>query len=127
MGFSFLLHLQKMKKKKILISLTFMIAVLFSMLFQSFHSYEHFEKELSQKQCHHKYNITNAEITHQHHNFDHCLVCEFTFLSFISPEKALFQLYTDHQEIPYFFTAKETVSPFSGSLYSHRGPPTTIV
>jgi hypothetical protein len=112
-----------MKKNKFIISLSLAVAVLFSILFQSFHTYTHLEQQLSQKQCHHKYNVTQKEITHQHHNFDHCYVCDFTFGSYISPKEFSYQLYSTYKEIPYFISAEETVLSFSGSLYSLRGPP----
>lgn len=96
------------------------------MLFQSFHSYEHFEREISEKKCHHKYN-SKAEITHQHHNYDHCFVCEFTFASFISPEIFSYRLHFAHTGIPYFYSFSETPTRFSGSSYSLRGPPSFIV
>jgi hypothetical protein len=111
-----------MKKNKLIISLSLAIAVLFSILFQSIHTYGHLEKQLSQKQCHHKYS-SSSEITHQHHNFDHCNVCEFSFGSYISPKQFPYQLYSTYKQIPYFIGAKETVLSFSGSLYSLRGPP----
>ena len=111
-----------MKKKKLIINLSLAIAVLFSMLFQSYHSYEHLAKQLSQKECHHKYN-SSSEITHQHHNLEHGDVCEFSFGSYISPDTFSYQLNADYLEIPYFLTVNEAVIPFSGSLYSHRGPP----
>jgi uncharacterized membrane protein len=112
-----------MKKNKLIISLSLAIAVLFSILFQSFHTYDHLEKQLSQKQCHHKYNVTQKEITHQHHKLDHCYVCDFTFGSYISPKEFSYQLYSAYKEIPYFISTEETVLSFSGSLYSLRGPP----
>ncbi|MFV8360393.1 hypothetical protein [Flavobacterium sp. LS1P3] len=119
----FLLPLARMKKNKLIVSLSLIVTVLFSMLFQSFHTYEHLEKQLSKKQCHHKYNVTGTEITHQHHKLDHCYVCEFAFGSYITPKDFSYQLYSNSAEIPYFFTTAETVISFSGSLYSLRGPP----
>lgn len=106
-------------------NLVFAIAVLFSILFQSLHSFEHLEKEFSEKQCHHQYH-SPSEITHQHHNFDHCFVCEFTFASFIAPETYSYPSHSVLRTIPYFFTATETPESFSGCSYSLRGPPTFI-
>jgi hypothetical protein len=100
-----------------------MVAVLFAMLFQSFHSYEHLSKLLSEKQCHHKYNPNKTEISHQHAGFDTCFVCEFTFSSFISAEDFTFNVYSKFSFIPYLFTFTDTIISFSGSLYSLRGPP----
>jgi hypothetical protein len=116
-----------MKRKQLIVNLSLMMAVLFAMLFQSFHSYEHLGKLLSQKQCHHKYNLHKTEITHAHHNFDHCFVCEFTFGSFLAPEKVSYKVYAVHKAIPYFFVAPKAVISFSGSQYLLRGPPLCIV
>jgi len=112
-----------MKNKFAIINFCLMITVLFSMLFQSLHTYEHVAKQLSQKQCHHKYNVTGTEITHQHHKLDYCYVCEFALGSYITPKDCSNQLYFGIEEIPYFLTVSETVISFSGSLYSLRGPP----
>jgi hypothetical protein len=115
-----------MKNRFAIINLGFAIAVLFSILFQSFHSFEHLEKQLSEKQCHHRYH-SDSEITHQHHNFDHCYVCEFTFSNFISPVTFFHEPQLSTTAIPYFFTKTQTRQFFSGSSYSLRGPPAFIV
>ncbi len=104
-----------------------MAAVLFSILFQSFHSYEHLAKQLSEKQCHHKYNQGKTEFTHHHAEFDHCFACEFTLSNFISPDSFSFKTQISNQEIPYFFIVNQTPESFSGSCYSLRGPPPFIV
>jgi hypothetical protein len=112
-----------MKNKKVIIGLFLSLAVLFSILFQGFHNYEHFLKLLAQKECHHKYNVTNTEITHQHHKYDQCDVCQFTFGSYISPEIFTFQFHTNYKFAPHLFEKSELVILFSGSLYALRGPP----
>jgi hypothetical protein len=116
-----------MKRRQLITSFSLALIVLFSILFQSIHSYEHIAKQLSEKKCHHNYNDASGEITHQHHNDDSCFVCHFSFGSYITPEKFSFQFYNNHKEIPYFFSLSESVVSFSGSLYSLRGPPSTIV
>ncbi|MGO4773410.1 hypothetical protein ACEN2I_17250 [Flavobacterium sp. W22_SRS_FK3] len=103
------------------------LIVLFSILFQSIHSYEHFEQQLSEKNCHHKYDNANGQITHQHHNNDTCYVCHFSFGNYVAPEKFSFQFFENHQEIPYFIGFSQTIISFSGSLYSLRGPPHSLV
>jgi hypothetical protein len=118
----FFLPLSLMKKNKLILSLSLAVAVLISIVFQSFHTYEHLEKQLSQKECHHKYN-SKSEITHQHHNLDHCYVCEYAFGAYISPNNFSYQLNASYKETPCFLFATEVVLSFSGSLYSHRGPP----
>ncbi|MDH4403980.1 MAG: hypothetical protein QE264_07030 [Flavobacterium sp.] len=69
-----------MKKNKILIHFSIVIAILFSILFQSHDSYAHFEKEKAETVCHHK-SSSKHQITHQHHSLEHCFVCEFAFSS----------------------------------------------
>ena len=117
------LPLARMKKNKLILSLSLVITVLFSILFQSLHTYEHLAKQLSQKQCYHKYNVTGTEITHQHHKIDHCYVCQFALGNYITPKDFSYQLYVSIEEIPYCNSVKETIISFSGSLYSLRGPP----
>ncbi|RTY93894.1 hypothetical protein [Flavobacterium sp. GT3R68] len=116
-----------MKKKLIIVNLSLMTAVLFAILFQSMHSYEHLAKQFTEKQCHHQYNSTKTEFTHHHTEFDHCFVCEFTLSSFIAPDTFCFKPTFAPSEIPYFLATPEIVIPFSGSRYTLRGPPHCIV
>ncbi|MCD0464112.1 hypothetical protein [Flavobacterium sp. ENC] len=116
-----------MKKKQLILSVSLALTVLFSILFQSIHSYEHIVKQLSEKQCHHDYSDPSGEITHQHHNYDLCYVCHFSFGSYLVPEEFSFDFHTSHKEIPYFFALSEKIFPFSESAYLLRGPPAAIV
>jgi hypothetical protein len=122
--FSFFLHLRQMKKKQIIISLSLAVTVLLSILLQSLHTYGHFVKQFSQTECQHKYSVTNAEISHSHHHsFDDCKVCHFTFGSYNSPVEFAYKLNENFAKPPYFLETREAIISFSGSLYSHRGPP----
>lgn len=122
-----LLSLPQMKKKFAIINSLLAIAVLFSILFQSVHSYEHLSKQFSDKKCYHKYN-SSKEITHQHHNYDTCFVCNFTLGNFISSEITSFQSKTNTLSIGYtYFKSKEITSYFKGSLFALRAPPSFIV
>ena len=76
-----------MKRKLQLLNFGMGLIVLFAILFQSVHSFEHLAKQLSEKQCHHKYHSHKTEINHSHHNFDKCFVCEFAFSSYIPLSK----------------------------------------
>jgi len=116
-----------MKKKQLILSVSFALTVLFSILFQSIHSYEHIVKQLSEKQCHHDYSDPNGEITHQHHNYDLCYVCNFVLGSYIVPEQFAFQFPAFMTDIPYFFSLSEKIYSFYESPYLLRGPPQTIV
>ncbi len=121
------LNLQKMKKMAKIISFFFMIAVLFSMLLQSVHSYEHLAKQLSEKKCYHKYN-SSKEITHQHHNFDHCFVCNFTLSTFISSDISNFEFQKIIIPSGYsLLNSRKITQFFKGSLFALRAPPIFIV
>lgn len=116
-----------MKKKFTLLNSFLMMAVLFSILFQYVHSYEHLAKQLSEKNCSHK-NISSHEITHQHHNFDHCFVCDFTLSTFISSDISNFEFKKIIIPSGYsFFNSREITQFFKGSLFALRAPPSFIV
>lgn len=116
-----------MKKKQLILSVSFALTILFSILFQSVDSYEHIVKQLSEKQCHHDYSDPSGEITHQHHNYDLCYVCHFAFGSYLVTENFSFEFRTFHREIPYFFAHSEKIYSFSENAYLLRGPPQAIV
>ena len=112
-----------MKKKFSIFSLVLTVAVLFSMLFQSVHKYEHIAQQLSEIQCVHK-KSSATEITHQHHSYDFCGVCaykvsSFTFLFQPSFNLNSFKLYLKNND----FESKEITQFFKGSLFALRGPP----
>ncbi|AOW08508.1 hypothetical protein [Flavobacterium gilvum] len=112
-----------MKKRQVILNSFLALAILFAMLFQSVHSYEHLAQQLSEKKCHHTYS-SKHEITHQHHNFDHCYVCDFKISNFISAEIASYEF----QEviIPFgctFSKSKQITEFFKGSLFALRAPP----
>ena len=116
-----------MKKKIVLLNSFLALAVLFAMLFQSVHSYEHLAKQLSEKKCSHK-NISSHEITHQHQNFDHCFVCDFTISTFISSDISNFEFKKIIIPSGYsFFNSREITQFFKGSLFALRAPPFFIV
>ena len=117
------LHLLRMKKKFAFLNVSLLVAVLSSILFQSVHSFEHIVGEFTHEKCYHSHDTGKDQITHQHHNFDHCYSCEFNFSNFVAPEIFSFSFYPAHQTIPYFFTATETPLTFGGTSYSLRGPP----
>lgn len=120
-----MVHLQAMKKKIAILSSIFIVSVLFSILFQSFHSYTHFSEQRLEKKCHHKYK-SEKEITHQHHNLENCFVCAISFGNYITPEFYSFQFFSDNNPIPYFLKLPENITFFSGSNFSLRGPPQFI-
>ncbi len=117
-------YICKVKKKLVLINFTLMIVVLFSILFQSIHSYEHLATEISQEICHHKNHLHKTEFTHQHNGFEHCSICEFTFSTSIPTHFPTFEFKI--AAIPagisnFYF--KENTQYFNGSYFSLRAPP----
>ncbi|MEO8233864.1 MAG: hypothetical protein ABI549_00490 [Flavobacterium sp.] len=116
-----------MKKKFIIINSLLAIVVLFSILFQSIHSYEHLVKQISEKHCHHKL-TSGSQITHQHHNLDHCFVCDFTLGAFVNSSISYFQFIKRPVSTGYsFIYSKEITNFFKGSLFALRAPPCFIV
>lgn len=116
-----------MKKKFVIVNTFLAVAVLFSMLFQFVHSYEHLAKQLSEKECHHKY-TSSHEITHQHHDAEHCFVCHFSVSSFVASDIHHFEFQKATFSSGYsFFKSKEITQFFKGSLFALRAPPIFIV
>ena len=111
-----------MKKNKILINFSLVIAILFSILFQSHDSYAHFIKEKAEAECRHK-SSSKQQITHQHHSFEHCFVCEFAFSSAVpfsafefNPQKISFKTQRS-------FYYSDVVITFEKKSNLLRGPP----
>ena len=117
-----------MKRQQLLFSFTFATAVLFSILFQSFHGYEHLEKQLSHKFCQHKHTHNKVELTHEHKMVEHCAICHFEFGSYFYSKNISYHFFaSDFKVIPFFVKEQKEIISFSGSLYTHRGPPVGIV
>lgn len=115
--------LSRMKSRFAIINFALSVAVLFSILFQSVHSYEHLAKQLSEKECFHEYK-SSKEITHQHEAFENCFVCTFTLSSFIGSETISFEFKRTAIDLAVpFSTSRIFPSFFKGALFSLRGPP----
>jgi|SRR6218665_81568 len=119
------LHLRGMKNKFAIINFVLSASVLFAILFQSAHSFEHLAKQFSEKHCDHKYNPYKNEINHSHHGLEKCFVCEFTFSPFTAADSFLFSFvkptFTTLYSVAFLNEAPDF---FKGSLFSLRGPPT---
>lgn len=112
-----------MKKKFSIVNLVLMIAVLFSILGQSVHSYEHIVNQFSEKKCEHK-QVSAAEVTHEHHTYDSCYLCSFIVSSFVSSDVKYFELYDlVANKSNTAAISKETTQFFKGSLFALRAPP----
>lgn len=116
-----------MKKKFVILNTFLALAVLFAMGFQSVHSFEHLAQQLSEKKCHHE-STSKQQITHQHHNLDHCFVCNFSLSSFIAADISSFEFQKTNFPSGYtFFKSREITQFFKGSLFALRAPPVFIV
>ena len=116
-----------MKNRFAIINFCLMIAVLFSMLFQSLHSYEHLIAKFSEQKCHQKHITFGTQVSHEHNTFDHCFACEFTFSSGLTPDVFSIKIIPAFVAIPYFFTPPEFILSFSENANFLRGPPSFIV
>lgn len=115
-----------MKKRLVIVNVFLALAVLFAMLFQSVHSYEHLAQQLSEKKCHHQYS-SKHEITHQHHNLEHCYVCDFKMSQFVGEPIFIFKSQNPIIHSGYTFFKSRTITEFfKGSLFVLRGPPVFI-
>ena len=101
------------------------LTVLFAMLFQTIHSYEHLYKQLTEKHCDHKYTANEKQITHSHAVDNNCPICHFTFSTFILNS---FHPFSFHKQnvtaLKVLFYNKVSSTFFKGSLFALRAPPT---
>ena len=112
-----------MKKKFVIVNSLLSVAILFSILLQFAHTYEHISKQLYEKNCQHKY-TSSQEITHQHDNLDHCYVCHFSISSFVASDIHYFDLQNTNFFVgSSFLKSNEITQFFKGSLFALRAPP----
>ncbi len=113
-----------MKNRFAIINFCLMIAVLFSMLFQSLHSYEHLIAKFSEQKCHQKHITFGTQVSHEHNTFDHCFACEFTFSHFVSSSLTPIKFLNNTIFFKStFFYLKKINQFYNGISYSLRGPP----
>jgi len=111
-----------MKKKIIHINFSLVIAILFSILFQSFDSYSHYKNEVYEPKCVHE-STSKHEITHQHHSAEHCYICKFSFSAAVTSDSFVFKTRNKPVEIPNNFFCSEVYLSFSENSNPLRGPP----
>lgn len=108
------------------ISLSILVAVLSSILFQSVHTFEHILAEFSDDKCEHLYDTGTEQITHEHHDFDHCFSCDFHFSNYVKTDIFSVPRYFAPIHSSYFDLVVDQVSYYSGLHYLVRGPPTLL-
>ena len=111
-----------MKKKVLYIHFTLVIAILFSILFQSFDSYAHFKKETAESKCVHE-STSKHEITHQHHSAEHCFVCKFSFSAAVNSAFLVLITLNQPAENQPEFCYTEVFKTFPKNSNLLRGPP----
>lgn len=98
--------------------------VLFAMLFQTVHSYEHIYAQLTEKHCDHKYTSHKTQITHSHSVENNCHICHFAFSTFIPNSFQALSFHKLNLETSFVFVYTKSVSTFfKGSLFALRAPP----
>ncbi len=116
-----------MNKRSYITSFFLGLIVFVALLLQAFHAGHHLEELFAEKQCHHKYNKNKTEVSHAHHNFEDCFVCEFTFSNYIKSTYSIFKIETVETSHFYsYFYSKEIFQSFRGSLFALRAPPIFI-
>jgi len=100
------------------------LTVLFAMLFQTIHSYEHLYQQLTEKHCDHQYSASEKQITHSHAADHNCPVCHFAFSTFISNSFHTFSFHKANvTSLKVLFYNKVSSTFFKGSLFGLRAPP----
>lgn len=114
-----------MKNKKSLLNFLFAGMVLFSILFQSLHSYEHVLEQIQKEVCYHEHNKNKADVTHAHAGFENCLVCHYSFspFEFANSFSALLNNSEGIVDTNFIFYPKVSLF-YKGSLFALRAPPT---
>jgi hypothetical protein len=114
-----------MKNKFAIINFSLMIVVLFSMLFQSLHSYEHILQKLQEEKCDKKHIVAKTtQVSHNHKDIEHCFTCEFTFSQFLSANFSAFEFIKNSTSFKnIFFFTSEINYFYKGISYALRGPP----
>lgn len=115
-----------MKKKLILFNYSLLGAILFAVLFQSGHSFEHLVKQLTTEHCHHKYNKDKTEFSHAHNDFEDCFVCEYSFSNYLPTEFYSFEFKSFVVNSILVFGHKDTEINSCSAVFYLRGPPINV-
>ncbi|MEN9929572.1 MAG: hypothetical protein RLZZ231_1493 [Bacteroidota bacterium] len=113
-----------MKRKSILMSLSFSGYILLAIVLQAAHSWEHLYAVFQEKHCEHHYAKGLDQINHAHTPLDHCFACDFAFTGVSESPVYSFKI-VHFQDYSYssFFYKQQTNSIFSGCLFADRAPP----
>jgi septin family protein len=113
-----------MKKNTVFINVILTVAILFSIVFQSLHSYEHHSEQLTIKKCVHKHSNNKTQIQHSHQSIENCFTCGFTFSFSTTTVPAFFEFSQNSKVVSVLFSYFQPhFSFYKGSSFSLRGPP----
>jgi hypothetical protein len=113
-----------MKQNTVFINVLLTVAILFSILFQSVHSYEHHSELLAIKKCEHQHSKNKTQIQHSHQSIDNCFTCGFSFSFSTTLVPTIFEFHQKSNVACAIFTNSQSCfSFFKGSLFSLRAPP----
>lgn len=113
-----------MKQKIAIINFVLSLTVLFSVLFQSIHSYVHQSEINAEQIANQKVSKNKSELTHSHTIDLKCAVCDFQFSCFTTTDFFLFQFVkTTAITTVAAVIATQNFTFFTGSLFSLRAPP----
>ncbi|MCG9793384.1 hypothetical protein [Flavobacterium algicola] len=113
-----------MKIKYIIINVLLSMAVLFPILFQAVHSYEHFSEHEVVTYIFENATKNKTDLNNQQSKYEKCATCDFHFSSFTADDFFAFSLNADK----FVKTATPTLlykysSFFKGAIFSLRAPP----
>lgn len=116
-----------MKRKSILMSLSFSGYILLAIILQAGHSWEHLYKSLQETHCEHHYAKGQDQINHAHTPLDHCFACDFPFTAVAETPLFSFKI-SSFQEYFYsnFFCKQVFHSFYTGCLLADRAPPSVF-
>lgn len=104
------------------------LVLMLAMAVQSFDAFHHLEKQLTEKKCLHQASGNKAEVTHAHHDQEHCFVCGFALSNTTQLPVFSFSLFKITPVVlDAFSDSQEIVQFFKGSLFALRAPPVFIV
>ncbi|MBP4139028.1 hypothetical protein [Flavobacterium geliluteum] len=116
-----------MKNKFAFLNFAVSLVVLFAMLFQTVHSYEHVYRQITETHCDHSDSTSKNQITHSHSIDSDCSICHFAFSTFIPIDfyYAAFTNFTEATSCTFLYAAVSTTF-FKGSLFALRAPPALL-
>lgn len=113
------------KKKSLHMNLFLMLAVLFTVCYQSIHAFSHKHHVITEC-CDDSHHVTFKTSEKTFSENENCPVCDFKFVAFLSPEVLHIDFIPSFYEIPYQFNSNESCIRYEGNSFYLRGPPALV-